>query len=456
MSKVQQFLEENFDRFIDELTAFIAIPSISTQPKHQKDVRDAAQWLADHLLAIGLDRAEIMETGGHPVVYAEWLKAGADKPTVLIYGHYDVQPADDGDKWKTADPFKAEIIDGNLIARGATDDKGQLFIHIKVLEAFKQSNGSFPLNVKVLIEGEEEAASQNLPQFIANHRDLLKADVAVISDTSLQAEGIPAIPYGLRGMTVGELTVIGPSKDLHSGMYGGSVHNPIHALAQLVSTFHDENGYITVEGFYDNVRTLEDEEREQLAAIGYDEATWREETGSFKPWGESEYTLYERMGARPTLDLTMIKSGQVGGGLKNIVPHKAEAHLTCRLVPNQDPHRIFELLQRHIALHAPDTVQVSLKKISANPAVLIDRHSAAMQKAVEAYTEVFEREPLFTLVGGSIPVVTDFQENLGIPVIMAGFGLPDDNLHAPNEKLGLDQFRLGLKTLRIFYEKLAE
>lgn len=456
MSQVHDFATENFDRFIEELFDFIRIPSVSTQEEHKADVKRAAQWLVDHLKSIGIAQAEVMETPGHPIVYAEWLEAGENKPTVLIYGHYDVQPAAKSDGWTTANPFVAEIHDGNIIARGATDDKGQVFMHLKVIESFMKSTGKLPINIKILIEGEEEASSLNLPDFVENNRDLLKADVAVISDTAMQAPGIPAIPYGLRGIVLADLAIYGPERDLHSGMYGGSVHNPIHALAQLVSTFHDADGRVAIQGFNDDVRDLDAEEREQLAAIGYDEATWRKETGAPQPWGDPDYTIYERMGARPTLDLTMIKSGQVSGGIKNIIPKTAEAHLTCRLVPNQDPNQILELIRQHIENHLPPTVSFELKKIATNPAVLVDRHSEAMKKAIAAYKNTFDREPLFPLVGGSIPVVTDFQDKLQIPVIMMGFGLPDDNLHAPNEKFGLEQFRLGVHTLTTYYQMLAE
>lgn len=455
MTTPLQYAADHHDQFLDELLTFIRIPSVSTQPTHKADMRHAAEWLRDQCLSVGMSRAEIFETPGHPVVYAEWLGAGPDKRTVLVYGHYDVQPAKQSDGWKTKDPFEPELIDGNIVARGATDDKGQMFMHIKVFEAYMKATGSFPVNIKFLFEGEEEDSSQNLPPFIRAHTDLLKADVALVSDTAMFKPGIPAIPYGLRGIMLGVLTVEGPKSDLHSGMYGGAVANPIHVLSRILASMHDEYGRVTVAGFYDDVRELSPEERTQLAQIPYGEEELREETGVPASWGDSQYTIVERMGARPTIDMTSFKGGLLEEGIKNIVPQKAWGHLTARLVPHQDPHKIFELIKQHIERHTPPSVKVTFDKHSANEAVLIDPHSEPMQKAVAAYKEVFGQDPLFLLEGGSIPVVKLFIDELGMPAVLMGFGLPDDNLHAPNEKFAIEQYRLGIQTLIYYYDSLG-
>jgi acetylornithine deacetylase/succinyl-diaminopimelate desuccinylase-like protein len=456
MSTAIQYAKDHQERFVEELSALIRIPSVSTQTQYTDDVRKAANWIVEHLKQIGLPRAEVMETAGHPVVYAEWLGAGDNKPTVLVYGHYDVQPAAKADGWHTADPFEPVIENGNIVARGASDDKGQMFMHLKAFEALMQSTGTFPVNLKLLIEGEEEATSKNLLPFIKDNRDLLAADIALISDTAMHNADIPAIPYGLRGILISEVTVSGPERDLHSGMYGGAVENPLHVLGRLIASLHDENGRVQIPGFYDNVREIDGDERDDLQRIPYGEAELREETGVTQSWGEPEYSVYERMGARPVLDILMVRGGQVDGGIKAIIPESASAHLSCRLVPHQNPEQVFDQIQMHLKALAPPTVTVEMKKLSANEAVLIDRHDPAMQKAVAAYEKTVGKTPLFTLVGGSIPVVKDFKDLLGLPVIMMGFALPDDNIHAPNEKFALKQFALGIETLITYYELLAE
>lgn len=456
MADAKQYAHEHQARFVDELIELIAIPSVSTQAAHAPDIKRAAQWLTNHLRDLGFTRAEVMQTDGNPIVYAEWLGAGKDKPTVLVYGHYDVQPAAKKDGWDTDDPFRAVIKNGDIIARGASDDKGQMFMHLKAFEALMQSTGRFPVNVKVLIEGEEEDTSKNLPPFIEANQDLLAADIALISDTAMHNADIPAIPYGLRGILLAELTITGPARDLHSGMYGGAVENPLHVLSRMVASLHDTQGRIAIEGFYDNVRTLDTDERAALDRIPYDEAELKQETGTPQAWGDAEYSIYERMGARPSLDVLMIRGGQVDGGIKAIIPERASAHISCRLVPNQDPDHIFQLLETHLTAIAPPTVHVYLEKLSATAAVLIDRHNSAMQKAVAAYEQSMGKTPLFTLVGGSIPVVKDFKEMLNLPVIMMGFALPDDNIHAPNEKFAIKQFAIGIDTLIDYYQLLAE
>lgn len=456
MPDAQQYAREHESRFVEELLELLRIPSVSTQPKHQNDIRRAAQWLVDHLRHIGLSRADVMETDGHPVVYAEWLGAGADKPTVLVYGHYDVQPAAKKEGWHTPDPFEPVVQNGNIIARGASDDKGQVFMNLKAFEALMQSTGRFPVNIKLLIEGEEEATSKNLPKFIEQHQDLLQADIALITDTAMHNNDTPAIPYGLRGILIGELTINGPGRDLHSGMYGGAIENPLHVLGRIIASLHDDNGRIAVPGFYDDVRVVDAQERAELARIPYDKAELLDETAAPQPWGDPDYSIYERMGARPALDILMAHGGQVEGGIKAIIPAQARAHLSCRLVPNQDPEQIFGLIKNHIEDQAPPTVTVEFKKLATNEAVLLDRHDESMQKAMAAYEKSLGKKPVFTLVGGSIPVVKDFRDILGLPVVMMGFALPDDNIHSPNEKFAIKQFSLGIQTLITYYELLAE
>ena len=457
MTSPKEYAEQHYDRFVEELIELLRIPSVSTAPAHKQDMQAAAQWLHDHCLALGMTRAEIFQTDVNPIVYAEWLEAGDDKPTVLVYGHYDVQPPDPLELWKT-EPFEPTIRDGKLFARGATDDKGQLFIHLKVFEAFMQTHGSFPVNLKLIFEGEEEVSSDTLFTFIPENTDLLKADVAVISDTGMPSPDLPTIVYGLRGLLYTELEVWGPIKDLHSGIYGGTVHNPAQAVAEIVATMHDAEGHVTVEGFYDNVRELdaaEHEMTEQMMPLF--EKNWQAEAGAPAMWGEPEFNAEERIGSRPTLEINGIYGGFIEkGGQKTVIPAEALAKISCRLVPDQDPDRIFELLKKHIEKHTPSTIHTKLNRLSSAKPVVIEYDSPAMQLAVQAYEEVFGKTPIFTREGGSIPVVQLFKETLNIPVLMLGFGLPDDNLHAPNEKFSLEMFHKGIQTCLVFFAKLGQ
>lgn len=457
MSSPQEYAEQNNARFIEELSDFIRIPSISTSPAHKGDMQAAAQWLHDHCLELGMTSAKIFETDLHPIVYAEWLEAGADKPTVLVYGHYDVQPAEPLELWES-EPFEPTIRDGKLFARGATDDKGQLFIHLKVFEAYMKTQGNFPVNLKMIFEGEEEMGGESIEAFIPAHLDLLKADVAVISDTGMPSPDLPTIVYGLRGMIYTELEVWGPTKDLHSGMYGGTVHNPAQAVAEIVATMHDAQGHITVEGFYDNVRDLDATEREMSEQmVPMFDKNWHAEAGAPAMWGEPKYNSVERIGSRPTLEINGIYGGFIEkGGQKTVIPSSALAKISCRLVPDQDPDRIFDLLEKHIAKHTPPTINTKLNRLSSAKPVVIEYDSPAMQAAVQAYEEVFGKTPVFTREGGSIPVVLLFKETLNMPVVMLGFGLPDDNLHAPNEKFSLEMFSKGIQTCIAFIHNLSE
>ncbi len=446
--------QQHNEQYINELKEFLRISSIGTLRAHDDDTRRAAEWLRQHCLHVGMTRAELMDTPGHPIVYAEWLEAGPHAPTVLVYGHYDVQPVDDPrNEWRSP-PFEPVIRDGNIYARGAIDDKGQLFMHLKVFEAVMKTEGRFPVNLKMMFEGEEESGSTNLEPFIRAHLDLLACDVVVISDTSVQGEDSPSIDYGLRGLIYTEILVKGPKTDLHSG-FGGTVPNPAQVLAQILAKMHDENGRILVPGFYDDVLELTPEERDALAANPVTEDDWKQQRGVSALWGEPGYTFLERFGARPTLEINGLVSGWTGQGAKTVIAADAMAKVSCRLVPHQDPEVILRSIQDYVAALTPPGIESEVRALGpAAPGVVVPIASPAMQVAREAYTETFGREPIMTRNGGSIPVVSLYQETLGVPVLLLGFGLPDDNLHAPNEKMTLSMFFKGVDTLTRFYQKL--
>jgi len=443
------------DEFLAELKEFLTIPSISTQAEHKADIERAAGWLRDKLLDAGFPKAEVMPTAGHPVVYAEWLAAGPDAPTVLVYGHYDVQPPDPLDLWETP-PFEPTVVGDDLFARGASDDKGQLYTHVKAAEAFKETRGAPPINVKCIFEGEEEMGSPSLEPFIREHEDLLAADVAVVSDTGILGKETPSIVYGLRGLAYVEVEVTGPDHDLHSGIYGGAVLNPINALCGMIAQLHDEDGRITIPGFYDRVRELSDEERAELAEAPFDREEWLEEAGVSTDWGEPEYTIIERTSVRPTLDANGIWGGYTEPGAKTVLPSKAFAKISMRLVPDQDPTRIGGLFREHFERIAPEGVDVAVSELHGGKPAVVDRDSPAMQAASQAYAEGFGKEPILVRRGGSIPVVATFQEVLGIESVLLGFGLPDDRLHSPNEKFHLPNFYRGIETVIHFMDALSE
>lgn len=443
------------ERFLEELKAFLRIPSISTQIEHRPDMIRAAVWLRDQLLAIGLPRAEVMPTRGHPIVYAEWLAAGPDKPTVLIYGHYDVQPPEPFDLWRTP-PFEPTVVNDSLFARGASDDKGQLYVHVKALETFRQTAGAPPVNIKMIIEGEEEIGSPCLEPFIRAHQNLLRADVALISDSHILGKELPTIVYALRGMAYVEVEITGPAGDLHSGVYGGAVHNPINALCAMVAKLQDENGRILIPGFYDKVRDVEPEERAEMAKLPFDREVWLAEAGVTREWGEPNYTIIERTTARPTLDVNGIWGGYIQPGAKTVLPSKASAKISMRLVPDQSPAEISRLIAEHFRAIAPPSVTVEVRDLHGGEGAMVRRDSPAMGAAFRAYASAFGREPIFMREGGSIPVVATFQQVLGIDTILMGFGLPDDNLHAPNEKLSVSNFHRGVQTSLHFLTNLAE
>ena len=463
-STFDKYLTDAQVRQLAELAEWLAIPSISTFSENRADVQAAARWIADNLTAAGLEHVEIFPTGtaekpGHPLVYADWLHAGPDKPTVLIYGHYDVQPVDPINLWHTP-PFQPTVRTGpmgdDIFARGAADDKGQTFIHVKAVEALLAVDGSLPVNVKFIIEGEEEIGSKHLPPFVIAEKDRLAADVCLISDTHILSPAQPSIIYGLRGMWAGEVIVRGAKGDLHSGIYGGVVHNPNQALAELLAALHDANGTVTIPGFYDNVLPLSDLERAELAKVPHGEAQILDETGVPAIYGEREYIPVERTGARPTLEINGMWGGFIGEGFKTVIPAEARAKISCRLVPDQDPARIYGLIRDHLQRIAPATVTVEVTDYQGAPASMVDITMPQMQAAVRAYEQSFGATPIFTREGGSIPIVGLFQEVLDAPVILMGFGLPDDNLHAPNEKLHLPNFYKGIRTVAAFLHILAE
>ena len=395
-----------------------------------------------------------MPTAGHPVVYGEWTGAGPDKPTVLIYGHYDVVPAVMEDGWDSP-PFEPIEKDGKIYARGATDDKGQLFIHIKALESYLEANGGAPVNVKFLLEGEEEVSSPNLAPFIKEHLDLLKADVCVISDSAMRTMEEPAVTHSLRGMTYIEIEAQGPRDDLHSGFWGGATHNPALALVEILSKLYNVDNTIAVPGFYDDVVSLTTEEREMIAKTNLTETQFKEATGVPATWGDKKFTIRERVSARPTLDINGLWSGYSGPGPKTIIPAKAGAKLSARLVANQDPERIFKLLKKHIESIAPPTIKVKTTLLTKGKPALIPFDLPEMQAASRAYEKAWGHKPVFTRGGGSIPIVADIRNMMKIPVVMMGYGLDSDGLHAANEHYSVEMFHRGIETAIVYLEELA-
>jgi acetylornithine deacetylase/succinyl-diaminopimelate desuccinylase-like protein len=450
----RQYARDNTGRFVQELESLLRIPSISTDPAHAPDIARAAEWLAESLRAIGAQNVAVMPTAGYPVVYGEWLGAGADAPTVLVYGHYDVVPAAKEDGWDT-EPFDPTIIDGKIYARGATDDKGQLYIHAKALESYLQAGGGPPANLKFLLEGEEEVSSPNLRPFLEEHLDLLRADVCVISDSSMPSIDRPMITHSLRGMTYIEIHVEGPHDDLHSGFYGGAVHNPALALVEILSEMYDENNVIAVPGFYDDVMPLSDAERAEIAKTDMSEAELLAATGVPAPWGDAAFTIRERVSARPTLEINGLLSGWGGPGPKTIIPATAMAKVSCRLVGNQDPNDIYEKIASYVASIAPPTVRVRVDLLTTGEPALIDFTLPEMQAAARAYEKGWGATPVFTRGGGSIPIVADIANLMQIPVVMMGYGLDTDGLHGTNEHYSLAMFQRGIETAIVYLEELA-
>lgn len=453
MKQAFDYVNENFDEFTEQLKAWVTIPSVSTDPTRVNEVRQAAQWLATDMTNMGLENVAVMETDGHPVVYADWLHAGDTAPTILVYGHYDVQPAVVEDGWQT-DPFKPVVNDGILYARGATDDKGQVMIQMKAVEALLKT-GKCPVNLKYLIEGEEEIGSPNLAKFVAIHKEKLSADICLISDTGVKSKEQPSLTYSLRGLMTLTLVVSGPNRDMHSG-YGGMVHNPAQAIAEIIAQLHDETGLVTVTGFYDDVLDLSVEERETLAKADFTDEDWQEMVGDVPEWGGTAYNRIEKVGARPTLEINGIATGYAGEGFKTVLPAKAIAKISARLVADQDPNDIFAKVRDYILDITPDTVRVEvLEEHHGFPAFTPIDHPA-VQAAVRAYEANFPNPPLLVRGGGSIPVVPEIQNILDVPVVLLGFGLPDAQAHGPNESFHLDQFKSGINTVITYFEELTK
>ncbi len=447
------YAHQKRERFLEELQDFLRIPSISTDPAHQVDMQRAAEWTASQLRKLGFQKVQIFATQGHPVVYGEWLQAGSDAPTMLVYGHYDVQPPDPLELWESK-PFQPSVRGEYLFARGATDMKGQVMAALKALEAVAQS-GSMPVNVKILVEGEEEIGSPSLMDFIKNHHELLRCDFALNPDAGILAPDTPTITYALRGLAYFELRVTGPDHDLHSGMFGGAVHNPAQALCEIISGMHDAQGRVTLPGFYDRVRPLDEEERAELRRLPVGDEFYLKETGAPALWGEAGYTTIERLGARPTLEVCGLLSGYTGEGSKTVLPSRAMAKISCRLVPDQDPDEVHAQMLEYLRQHAPSTVRWELIKMAGGPAAISDRDSPWVRAMARALEAVWGKRPVFRREGGSVPVVTLFKELLGVESVNVGFSLPGDNLHSPNEKIHLPTWYNGIDALVHFFYNLG-
>ncbi len=446
------YAREHGERFLAELKEFVAIPSISTADEHRKDIRRAAEWLADRLRDLGMQNVQVMPTERHPVVYAEYLGAG-EAPTVLIYGHYDVQPVDPLDLWESP-PFEPTRRGENLYARGASDMKGQVMAVLKAVEAMVRGGSGLPVNVRFMIEGEEEIGSPSLAAFLEANRDLLKSDFCLNPDAGMIGLDMPTITYALRGLAYFEIWVYGPDHDLHSGTYGGVVHNPAQALAELIAGMHDADGRITLPGFYEKVRPLSEDEHKALSRLPMDEAYYLEQTGAPALWGEPEYLPVERVGARPTLEVNGLLSGFTGEGAKTVLPAKAMAKISMRLVPDQTPEEVHQQLLHYLEQNAPKDIRWEVKAMHGAVPAITRLDTPAVRALRDALEAVWEKETMFARIGGTIPVVADLQNVLGIESVLTGFGLPDDNLHAPNEKIHLPTWYKGIQALIHFFYNL--
>jgi acetylornithine deacetylase/succinyl-diaminopimelate desuccinylase-like protein len=440
---------------LDSLSDLLRIPSISTLAEHKPDMERAAQWLADYLQRIGMDSAEVMPTAGHPLVYAEWLGAGAQAPTLLVYGHYDVQPVDPLAEWLSP-PFEPTVRGDDLVARGSSDDKGQIYAVVAAAEAHLQGSGRLPINLKLLFEGEEEITSPSLAPFVEGHRQLLAADAVMICDQAMLGPQVPLISYGLRGLVYMEVAVRGPAQDLHSGTFGGVVDNPFNVLVRVLAQLADSASHrVMIPGFYDRVRPLSDEERGLLSRLPVSDEQLRLLAGVPALAGEKGYTAIERSCARPTLDIHGMPGGFTAAGKKTVIPAHAEAKVSMRLVPDQDPDEIVKLFETYVRSLVPRTVELEVRTLGTARPVIVDLHGPAIQAAAEAYRLGMGFSPAFQRGGGTVPIVRDFQDLLGVPIVMIGFSLPDDNNHAPNEKLNLTCFYKGVETLIHYYALFA-
>lgn len=459
MEKTQQFIGQNKEKFVAELFDLLRIPSVSADPAFQNDVKACAEHLATHFKQIGLDEVAIYPTAGHPIVYAEKIIDSA-LPTVLVYGHYDVQPADPLELWHS--PAFEPVIktteihpEGAIFARGACDDKGQFFMHVKALEAMLKSQ-ELPCNVKLMIEGEEEIGSPNLAIFVKENKAKLKADIILVSDTGMLANDVPSITTGLRGLSYVEVEVTGPNRDLHSGLYGGCVANPINILTQMIASLHDENNHITIPGFYDKVQELTPEDRAEMAKAPYSEAAYCKALDIHETHGEAGYSTMERGSIRPTLDVNGIWGGYTGEGAKTVIASKAFAKISMRLVPDQDPEEITRLFQDHFEKIAPNSVRVKVLPHHGGEPVVTPTDSFAYDSAARAYEKTFGKRPIPVRSGGSIPIIAMFEKELGLKTILMGFGLDSDAIHSPNEHYGLFNFYKGIETIPYFFKNFSQ
>ncbi|HEY6461202.1 MAG TPA: dipeptidase [Polyangiaceae bacterium] len=453
MKDVISYIDANRKRFVDDLVAWVRIPSVSSDTKHDADVARNAEHLAGVVRALGAGRVEVWKTAGHPAVFAEWMHAPG-KPTLLVYGHHDVQPVDPLNEWVTP-PFEPDIRAGRLWGRGVVDDKGQVYIHAKAIEAFVKTLGKLPINLKLIVEGEEEVGSVNLDILMRDHQKDLAADFVCVSDTAMFGRGIPSLCVGLRGLAYVEVHVDGPALDLHSGSFGGGVTNPVNALARMLATLHDAKGRIAVDGFYEHVRALTDAERKEFAALPFDEKEWLRSTGAPSVFGEEGYTTLERIWARPTLDVCGISGGFQGEGAKTIIPARASAKVSCRLVPDQEPDEIVKKLEAHFAKVAPPGVRVRVENLHGGRPYLAPTDHPVFEIAKRAFTKAFGKPTVFMREGGSIPFVRTIADATGKPCLLMGFGQPDENAHAPNEWLDLENYHLGIKSAAYLYDEIG-
>jgi acetylornithine deacetylase/succinyl-diaminopimelate desuccinylase-like protein len=451
--KVIDHIHTHRDRYVDELKQYLAIPSVSALPAHAADVRRCAEWTADEMRRVGLENVRLIETPGNPIVYGDWLHADG-APTILFYGHYDVQPVDPLNLWESP-PFEATERDGELYARGAADDKGQVFMHFKAIEAHLQEAGRLPVNLRLVIEGEEEVGSTHLDAFVRDHKADLAADVVVISDSAMFDRGVPSICYALRGLAYLQIDLRGTAGDLHSGIFGGAVANPAMVLAQILAQMKDRAGRVKIPGFYDDVRELTESERAEWKKLPFDEKKYKKEWGAPRLTGESGYTVLERLWGRPTFEVNGLLSGFTGEGPKTVIPAVSMAKVSMRLVPNQDPDKIAKLFESYIEKVAPSTVELTLTRLHGGKPWMAEFDSPYIRAAGRAIEKGFGKTPVFTREGGSIPVVATFQEQLGIPSVLFGVGLPDENAHAPNEKLDLGNFHGGVIASAHLYDEIA-
>lgn len=452
---IDAYVERNKDRFLEELTAFLRIPSVSTAPEHRGDIERAAEFVAASLREAGLEHVEVIGTGKHPLVYADWLHAPG-KPTVLCYGHYDVQPPDPLEAW-VSPPFEPSVRDGNLYARGAADDKGQMYMHVKAVEALRAVHGTLPVNLKFLVEGEEEIGGASITRYVTENPEKLRADAALVSDTALYAEGMPTLCIGLRGLVYLEVEAGGPARDLHSGLYGGAAPNPVFGLIELLAKAKDAQGVIRVPGIYDDVQPPAPSEKASWESLPFDEGEFlRTEVGSAKLTGERGYSVLERIWARPAFEVHGIAGGFTGAGAKTVIPATAIAKVSFRLVPKQDPDKVIACFRKFVAENTPEGIRVEVRVLSASPGVLVDPEHPAIRVAARVFGEVFGRPTVFIRDGASVPIVGDFAMHLGIPSVMMGFGLPDDGLHAPNEKYRLENYYRGIVTIARFLEQYGQ